>query len=272
MDVGAMTVFLWALREREKIMDIFDLVCGARFTTSYARIGGVGSDMSSEAIAGIRAFIDQFDDKMDEIEKLLNGNRIFIERLEGVGVIEKQDAIDFGLTGPNLRASGCEFDIRRAMPYMFYSEVDFKVAVYSEGDSLARFFVRADEIRSSALIIRQCLEKIPQGEFMLNSPKKVLPRKTEIYTRMEELIHDFMIVNFGINPPVGEVYSAVENPKGELGFYIVSQGEGHPWKMKIRSPSFCNLQALPHLLKGRFISDVVAIIGSIDPIMGEADK
>lgn len=272
MDVGAMTVFLWALREREKIMDIFDLVCGARFTTSYARIGGVGSDMSSEAIAGIKAFLDQFDDKMDEIEKLLNGNRIFIERLEGVGVIEKQDAIDFGLTGPNLRASGCEFDIRRAMPYMFYNEVDFKVAVYNEGDSLARYFVRADEIRSSALIIRQCLEKMPQGEFMLNSPKKVLPRKTEIYTRMEELIHDFMIVNFGINPPVGEVYSAVENPKGELGFYIVSQGEGHPWKMKIRSPSFCNLQALPHLLKGRFISDVVAIIGSIDPIMGEADK
>ncbi len=272
MDVGALTVFLWGLREREKIMDFFDVICGARFTTSYTRIGGVASDVTSDTMKNIIAFVDQFEEKFDEMERLLNGNRIFIERLEGVGVISKEDAIDLGFTGPNIRASGVEFDLRRATPYLFYNEMDFKIPVYTEGDCLARYFVRSDELRESVKIIRQVIDKIPNGEVMLNSPKKVLPRKTEIYTKMEELIHDFMIVNFGINPPVGEVYHAVENPKGELGFYIVSKGEGHPWKMKIRSPSFANLQAIPHLVKGHMISDVVAIVGSIDPIMGEADK
>lgn len=272
MDVGALTVFLWGLREREKIMDFFDIICGARFTTSYTRIGGVASDVTPDTMKNIIAFIDQFEEKFDEMERLLNGNRIFIERLEGVGVISKEDAIDLGFTGPNIRASGVEFDLRRATPYLFYNEMDFNIPVYTEGDSLARYFVRSDELRESAKIIRQVIDKMPNGEVMLNSPKKVLPRKTEIYTKMEELIHDFMIVNFGINPPVGEVYHAVENPKGELGFYIVSKGEGHPWKMKIRSPSFANLQAIPHLVKGHMISDVVAIVGSIDPIMGEADK
>jgi len=272
MDVGALTVFLWGLREREKILDFFDVICGARFTTSYTRIGGVASDVTSGTLKKIIEFLDQFEEKLDEMERLLNGNRIFIERLEGVGIISKDDAIDLGFTGPNLRGSGVEFDLRRATPYLFYNEMDFTIPVYTEGDSLARYFVRADELRESSKIIRQVIDKMPNGEVMLNSPKKVLPRKTEIYTKMEELIHDFMIVNFGINPPAGEVYSAVENPKGELGFYIVSKGEGHPWKMKIRSPSFANLQAVPHLVKGYMISDVVAIVGSIDPIMGEADK
>jgi NADH-quinone oxidoreductase subunit D len=272
MDVGALTVFLWTLREREKILDLYDIICGARFTTSYTRIGGVASDISDEAIKKIKEFLDQFESKIDEVERLLNSNRIFIDRLEGVGVISKDDAINFGLTGPCLRASGVEFDLRRASPYLFYNEIDFKIPVYYEGDSLARYFVRADELRESQKIIYQCLDKLPRGEIMLNSPKKVLPRKVEIYSRMEELIHDFMIVNFGINPPVGEIYQAVENPKGELGFFIVSKGDNHPWRMKIRSPSFCNLQALPHLVKGHLISDVVAIIGSIDPVMGEADK
>jgi NADH-quinone oxidoreductase subunit D len=272
MDVGALTVFLWTLREREKILDIYDVVCGARFTTSYTRIGGVATDFSPEVIAQTRAFLDQFDEKMDEVEKLLNGNRIFIERLEGVGVISGADALEIGLTGPSLRGSGVEFDLRRATPYLCYNEIDFKVPIYQEGDCLARYFVRCDEIRESTKIIRQCLDKMPQGETMLNSPKKVLPRKTEIYSRMEELIHDFMLVNFGTNPPAGEVYHAIENSKGELGFYIVSTGEGRPWKMKIKSPSFSNLQALPQLIKGHLVSDVVAIIGSLDPVMGEADK
>lgn len=272
MDVGALTVFLWTLREREKILDLYDIVCGARFTTSYTRIGGVATDFSPEVIAKTKEFLDQFDEKMDEVEKLLNGNRIFIERLEGVGVISGADALEVGLTGPSLRGSGVEFDLRRATPYLCYNEIDFKVPTYSEGDCLARYFVRCDEIRESTKIIRQCLDKMPQGETMLNSPKKVLPRKTEIYSRMEELIHDFMLVNFGTNPPAGDVYHAIENSKGELGFYIVSTGEGRPWKMKIKSPSFSNLQALPQLIKGHLVSDVVAIIGSLDPVMGEADK
>lgn len=272
MDVGALTVFLWTLREREKVLDIWDILCGARFTNSYTRIGGVANDAQPEALAKVKWFIDQFDDNLTECEKLLNTNRIFIERLENIGVISAEDALDLGLTGPSLRASGVEYDIRRAMPYLKYNEIDFNIPTYTEGDSLARYFVRVDEMRESTKIVRQILDKMPQGEVMANNPKKVLPHKTEIYTKMEELIYDFMIVNFGIKPPVGEIYHAIEGSKGELGFYLVSKGEGHPWKCKIRSPSFNNLQALPHLVKGYMISDVVAIIGSIDPIMGEADK
>ncbi|MHB9014173.1 MAG: NADH dehydrogenase (quinone) subunit D [Ignavibacteriaceae bacterium] len=272
MDVGALTIFLWTLREREKILDIWDILCGARFTNSYTRIGGVANDAQPEALAKVKWFIDQFDEKLEECERLLNTNRIFVERLEGIGVVSAEDAIDLGLTGPSLRGSGVEFDLRRATPYLFYNEMDFKVITHKEGDSLARYFVRVEEAYESAKIVRQILDKMPQGETMANQPKKVLPKKAEVYSKMEELIHDFMIVNFGINPPVGEIYSAVENPKGELGFYLVSKGEGHPWKCKIRSPSFVNLQSIPHLVKGHLISDVVAIVGSIDPVMGEADK
>ncbi len=272
MDVGALTVFLWTLREREKILDVWDILCGARFTNSYTRIGGVANDAQPEALAKAKWFIDQFDENLDECERLINTNRIFIERLEGAGVISAEDAIDLGMTGPSLRGSGVEYDIRRNSPYMFYNDMDFKVVTYSEGDSLARYFVRADEARESAKIVRQILDKMPQGEVLLNQPKKVLPHKTEIYTKMEELIHDFMIVNFGINPPEGDIYHAIEGSKGELGFYLVSKGEGRPWRCKIRSPSMVNLQSLPHLIKGQMVSDVVAIIGSIDPIMGEADK
>ena len=272
MDVGALTVFLWTLREREKILDIWDILCGARFTNSYTRIGGVANDAQPEALAKVKWFIDQYLENLDECERLINTNRIFIERLDGVGVISGDDAIDMGLTGPSLRGSGVEFDLRRAQPYLFYKDVDFNVITYPDGDSLSRYFVRADETRESIKIIRQSLEKMPKGDTLLNQPKKVLPKKAEVYTKMEELIHDFMIVNFGINPPVGEIYSAVENPKGELGFYLVSKGEGHPWKCKIRSPSMVNLQSVPRLVKGHMISDVVAIVGSLDPVMGEADK
>jgi NADH-quinone oxidoreductase subunit D len=272
MDVGALTVFLWTLREREKILDIWDILCGARFTNSYTRIGGVANDIQPEALAKVKWFLGQFDANLAECEQLLNRNRIFIDRLEGVGVASAKDAVDLGLTGPTLRGSGVEFDLRRATPYLFYNDLDFKVITFPEGDCLARYFVRVDEAKESAKMVRQILDKMPQGEVRLNSPKKVLPNKTEIYSKMEELIQDFMIVNFGINPPVGEVYSAIENPKGELGFYIVSKGEGHPWKCKIRSPSFVNSQGLPHMIKGHMVSDVVAIVGSIDPVMGEADK
>lgn len=272
MDVGALTVFLWTLREREKVLDMYDVICGARFTTSYTRIGGVAQDLQKSTIVEIQKFIDELEKSLEEVERLLNSNRIFIERLEDIGVISHDDAIDYGLTGPSLRGSGVDFDLRRDAPYLYYNEVEFKVPVYNEGDCLARYFVRMDEIRESAKIVTQVLDKLPSGEITANNPKKVLPRKTEIYTKMEELIHDFMLVNFGINPPVGDIYQAVENPKGELGFYIVSKGEGHPWKLKIRSPSFVNIQSIPHMTKGYMVSDVVAIIGSIDPVMGEADK
>jgi len=272
MDVGALTVLLWAFREREKIQNFYDRVAGARFTTSYTRIGGVAQDVDDEAIAMIKQFLNEFDPAVDEMEKLLNTNRIFIERLEGIGVLPKEDAIRLGCSGPTLRGSGVELDMRRSKPYLFYNEMDFKIPVYNEGDCLARYFVRVDEVRESAKICRQILDKMPKGAVTANNPKRVLPNKGEIYTKMEELIHDFMLINFGINPPEGEIYHGFENPKGILGFYFVSNGKGYPWKLKIRSPSFCNLQALPLMVKGAMISDVVAIIGSIDPVMGEADK
>lgn len=272
MDVGAMTLLLWCFREREKIHDIMDLVVGARFTTSYTRIGGVVHDITDEGLAAIKAFLDQFLERLDEGERLLNRNRIFFDRCRNTGVISAEDALAIGLTGPNLRGSGVAMDLRRDNPYMVYDQLDFDVITETEGDSLARYYVRLAEMKESVKMVRQCMDKLPAGPVHAHEPKKVLPRKERIYTRMEELIHDFMIVNFGVDPPSGEVYHAIESAKGQLGFHIVSRGEGHPWRLKIRSPSFCNLQALPQMLKGHLLSDILAVLGSLDPVMGEADK
>ncbi len=272
MDVGALTVFMWCFREREKILSIFDIVTGVRFTTSYTRIGGVAQDITDEGIHAIKEFIDNFPKELEQCEKLLNKNRIFIERTDGIGVITKEQAIDIGLSGPNLRACGVPRDLRKDEPYLVYNELDFDIPVYEEGDCLARYYVRLDEMKESVKIVRQCIEKLPPGPVKADEPKATLPRKEKVYTKMEELIHDFILTNFGGTPPVGEVYHAVENPKGELGFYIVSDGTGYPWRLKVRSPSFTNIQALPLMLKGHMIADLVAIIGSIDPVMGEADK
>ncbi len=272
MDIGALTVFLWTFREREKLYDIFEKLTGARFTTSYTRIGGLEQDMTDDVKAMIQQFIDQFPEKLDECERLLNRNKIFIDRTDGVGVISRNKAVAMGMTGPNLRAVGIEHDLRRASPYLVYNELDFNIPTFDGGDSLARYYVRINEMKQCVRILQQALEKIPAGPIHAFETKKVLPRKQRIYTKMEELIHDFMIINFGVEPPVGEVYHAVEASKGELGFYIQSRGEGHPWRLKIHSPSFMNLQSLAPLIQGRMISDIVAIIGSIDPVMGEADK
>ncbi len=272
MDVGAVTVLLWGFREREKIQDIWDVLTGVRFTTSFTRIGGLAQDLTPECSAMVTSFLDQFADNLNECEKILVRNRIFVERCEGIGVITKDQALQYGITGPILRACGVEHDLRRDAPYLVYPELDFHVPVYHDCDVLARFYVRVQEMKESVKILRQALAKLPEGPVNAGDPKKVLPKKEHTYGRMEELIHDFMIINFGINPPIGEIYHAVEGSKGELGFYIVSHGEGHPWRLKIRSPSFVNLQPLPVMMKGGMISDVVAIIGSIDPVMGEADK
>ncbi|MEK7264373.1 MAG: NADH dehydrogenase (quinone) subunit D [Bacteroidota bacterium] len=272
MDVGAITVLLWCFREREKIQDIQDVLTGVRFTTSFTRVGGLAQDMSDEVLKMIREYFDSFTQSIEECEKLLLKNRIFIDRCENVGVISAADAIRYGVTGPILRATGVHHDLRKDQPYLVYNELEFDVPTEKEGDTLARFYVRLQEMKESIRILRQCVEKIPSGAIHTDNPKKVLPRKEQVYSKMEELIHDFMLINFGINPPVGEVYSAIESSKGELGFYIVSNGGGHPWRLKIRSPSFCNLQSMPVMIKGNMISDVVAIIGSVDPVMGEADK
>jgi NADH-quinone oxidoreductase subunit D len=254
------------------LYDIFELICGARFTTSYTRIGGVANDIDEKTIAMIRDWVAQFPAQLEKSEKLVHRNSIFINRVAGIGVISPELAIQYGLTGPCLRGSGIPRDIRRDMPYLVYDQLDFDIITYPEGDCWSRYMVRVDEMRESIKIITQVLDMMPKGPVLANEPKKVLPRKNEIYTKMEELIHDFMLINFGAAPEPGETYTAIEAPKGELGFFIVSDGTGHPWKMKIRSPSASNLQALPYFVEGSMLSDVVACIGSIDPVMGEADK
>jgi NADH-quinone oxidoreductase subunit D len=273
MDVGALTILLWAFREREKILDIFDILTGVRFTTSYTRIGGLALDITNETINRIKSFLDDFDYNLKESRNLIERNRIFINRCEGVGYISKEDAIDIGLTGPNLRACGVQSDLRRDEPYLVYNELDFNIPMLNEGDCLARYYIRIQEMEESKKILLQCLEKLPSGPIDLHNTKQVLPKKEKVYTKMEELIDDFMLINFGNIPEAGaESYSAIESSKGELGFYIISNGTGYPFRLKIRSPSFVNLQALPIMIKGCMISDIVAIIGSADPVMGEADK
>jgi NADH-quinone oxidoreductase subunit D len=272
MDVGALTVLLWTFREREKLLDIYDVLCGARFTTSYTRIGGLQQDWTATCTGMLRTFLDELEGDVVEVEKLLLNNRIFIDRCENVGYLSKEEVVDLGLTGPLLRAAGVPRDLRRDNPYLVYPDLDFNVITATESDVLARFYVRLGEIRESAKILRQAVQKLPQGPIYAHEPKRVLPRKERTYTKMEELIHDFMLTNLGVDPPVGEIYHAIESSKGEFGIYIVSDGTGQPWRMKIRSPSMVNLSAVPGMLKGAMVSDIVAIIGGIDPVMGEADK
>lgn len=272
MDVGALTMLLWGFTEREKLYDIFELICGARFTTSYSRIGGLANDIDDATIAKLKEWLKQFPEELKYFEKLVNRNRIFIERMAGIGYLPPEKAIELGCTGPVLRGSGIARDLRRDFPYFKYNELDFEVCTHNDCDVWGRYFVRIQEMKESVKILNQALDKMPKGEIRTHLPKKVIPKKAEIYTKMEELIDDFMLINFGVEPPVGECFTSVEAPKGELGFYIVSNGKGHPWKMKIRSPSASNLQALPYMAEGSMVADVVAIIGSIDPVMGEADK
>jgi NADH-quinone oxidoreductase subunit D len=272
MDIGAVTPFLWAIREREKILDLYDLIAGARFTTSYTRIGGVAQDVSDQALEGIKRFTDDFMKNLDEIRVLVERNKIFIDRCEGIGYLSREALIDIGINGPLLRAAGVKRDLRKDEPYLIYDRLEFEVPVYKDSDCLARYYVRAEEMVQSNKIIQQCLQTIPKGPHNALNSKKVLPKKDRVYTKMEELIHDFMLVNFGANPPKGESYFAIESSKGELGFYIISDGKGYPFRLKIRAPSFCNLQGLAPMLKDCMISDTVVIIGSVDPVMGEADK
>ncbi|MCX7736108.1 MAG: NADH dehydrogenase (quinone) subunit D [Candidatus Kapabacteria bacterium] len=272
MDVGALTLLLWTFTEREKLYDIFELICGARFTTSYTRIGGVANDIDDATIRKIKEWADQFPNELKYFEALVNRNKIFIDRMAGIGIMPPEKAIQLGLTGPTLRGSGIPRDLRRDNPYLVYDQLDFDVITFNDCDVLSRYKVRVEEMKQSLKIVNQIIDKMPQGEIHLKNPKYVLPRKKDIYTKMEELINDFMLINFGAAPKPGEYYTAIESPKGELGFLIVSTGEGHPWKLKIRSPSTSNLQGLSYMVEGSMIADVVAIIGSIDPIMGEADK
>jgi NADH-quinone oxidoreductase subunit D len=279
MDVGALTVFLFTFTEREKIHNLIEALTGARLTTTYTRIGGLSRDLPPGWVGRCRQFLDEVVRNIDETEKLLSRNRIFVDRTRDVGVISREAAVDFGLTGPNLRGSGVEHDLRKAHPYLVYDQLEFDVPVGSAGDCYDRYLVRIEEMRQSVRILRQCLDRIPggadnAGREPVNIPdgKTVLPPKRKVLTRMEELIHQFILVTEGVNAPPGEVYSSAENPKGELGFYINSRGGGAPWRLKIRSPSFVNLGILSHLMPGHMLSDTVSIFGSLDFVMGECDR
>jgi NADH-quinone oxidoreductase subunit D len=272
MDAGAVSMLVWAFTEREKIYDIIELICGVRFTSSYTRIGGVAFDLTPEALAKLKEFNEQLPKQMEFIKKVILRNRIFTERLSGTCVLEPKRAIDLGVTGPPLRGCGIARDLRRDDSYLVYNELDFDVITEKDCDNWARMMIRVREIDESYKIIKQVLDKMPNGEIRLQNTKTTFSQKKNIYSKMEELISNFVLVNFGGQIPVGETYTAIEGAKGELGFFIVSNGAGHPWKMKIRSSSAANLQCLSEIINGSMISDVVLAIGSLDPIMGEVDK
>ncbi|MCZ6705669.1 MAG: NADH dehydrogenase (quinone) subunit D [Bacteroidetes bacterium] len=273
MDAGAVSVFLWTFQFREDLYNIFDEVTGARLTVSHSRIGGLVTDLSEKGIEMIEDFIEGFPAAVGEWEKLLNRNRIWIDRVEGVGVLTAEEAVELGMTGANLRGSGVGHDIRRFEPYLKYDEVDFTIPIRTEGDALARYFVRMEEMKEAIIIIRQCLDRLPEGEIRSDDAKHSYPGKDEVYYSMEGLIHDFMVTDTGVCPPKGaEAYHAIEAPKGELGFFLQSDGTGRPCRVRINSPSFSNLQGLESMLEGGMMGDMVVMIATVDPVLGEADK
>ena len=272
MDVGALTVFLHTFTEREKIYNLIEALTGARFTTTYTRIGGLSRDLPEGWTDELAKFTQEVSTAIAEADKLLTRNKIFIDRTKDVGVITREEAIDFGLTGPNLRGSNVEYDLRKAHPYLVYDQLDFDVPYGEVGDCYDRYLIRMEEMRQSVRILDQCLAKLPGGPVNVDDGKIVLPDKQKVLSSMEELIHQFMLVTQGQDAPAGEVYFGAENPKGELGFYIFSKGGGVPYRMKIRAPSFVNLSILTHSLPGHMMSDVVAILGSLDFVMGECDR
>jgi len=271
-DIGAMTVLLYSFREREKLMDIFELCSGQRMMTSYFRIGGLAQDIPEGFETRIREVVDTFPDKINEYEKLLTKNRIWINRTKGVGVISAKDAIDWGVSGPILRATGVEWDIRKSNPYSGYDKFEFDIPTRTNGDVYDRYLVRMEEMRQSLRIVKQALDGIPQGDFVARIPGVVLPPKEQVVSNIESMIFHFKLVVEGFCPPKGEVYHSIESPKGEIGYYIVSDGTQKPYRVKVRPPCFVNLSALPKMIEGRLIADVVAVIGSIDIVLGEIDR
>ena len=272
MDIGALTVFLYTFREREEILRLLEAVAGQRMMTSYIRIGGLSMEPPIDFLARVQAFIKTLPEKIDEYSNLLTGNPIFRNRLKGVGYLSAADAIALGVTGPPLRASGVDIDLRRDMPYSSYEKFQFRVPVSTDGDTWARYLVRLDEMRESIKIIQQALDGMPEGAVKADAPKIVLPDREKMKTQMEALIHHFKIVTEGFNVPAGEVYQGIECGHGQVGYYVVSDGTAKPWRVHMRYPSFATLQALETMCKGGLLADVVAVIGSIDIVLGEIDR
>lgn len=272
LDIGAMTVFLYCFREREGIIDIYEKISGARMTSNYFRVGGLSADLPDGIEKEIADFVAKMPGHIETYEGLLTGNRIWQKRTIGVAKIEAKDAIDIGLSGAALRGSGVDWDLRRDNPYSGYEEYSFQVPVRNGGDTFDRYKVRLDEMRESCKIINQALAKLKPGAILADAPKVCLPPKKDVVNTIEGLIHHFKIVTEGFKPEAGEVYQAVEAPKGELGYYLVSDGSAKPYRMKIRPPSFVNLQALPQMVEGSLLADVIAGIGTLDIVLGEIDR
>lgn len=272
LDLGAATVFFYTFQQREYLYDLFEKLTGARFTTSTVRIGGMARDIPSGWLEQLSAWNRQVRAHYDEMEGLLTRNRIWLDRTQNVGVISLEEAKAIGMTGPPLRASGIEWDLRKAQPYLGYEEYDFEIPCGSVGDVYDRYLVRIEEMRQSSKIIDQAIARVPGGALMADAPKIVLPPKEKVLTSMEDLIHHFIILTEGIRPPQAEVYHAIEAPKGELGFYLVSDGGPSAYRCRIRPAAFVNLQAIEKLAVGALLADVVGIIGSLDPVMGEVDR
>ena len=272
MDIGALTVFLYCFREREELLRIFEAVSGQRMMTSYVRIGGVALEPPADLYGKIRAFLKSFPSKIEEYEGLLQNNPIWISRLKGVGYLSAADAIALGVTGPPLRASGVDFDVRRDMPYSGYEKFQFNVPVSNDCDVWARYILRMQEMRESVKICLQALDGLPEGRIVADAPKIILPDREQMKTQMESLIHHFKIVTEGFQVPAGEVCSSVEAPHGMMNYYVVSDGTAKPYRVHMRNPDFATLQALETMCKGKLIADVVAIIGSSDIVLGAIDR
>jgi len=272
IDIGAMSVFLYAFREREQILDMYEQVAGARMMSSYFRVGGLFADLPEGFEKTVRSFVTTFPDRLAEYEDLLTRNPIWIQRTKGVGVIKPEDAIDLGLSGPNLRACGVPWDIRTFNPYSGYEQYAFEVSRGTHGDVYDRYLCRIFEMRQSVTIVRQALERLPDGPIAVQDPKLTPPPKPMVKQSMEALIHHFLLWSEGFRAPAGEVYQSIESPRGEYGVYLVSDGSNKPYRIHFRAPSFVNLQSLPRMVEGRLVADLVAIIGSIDIVLGEVDR
>jgi NADH-quinone oxidoreductase subunit D len=272
LDIGAMTVFFYCFREREDILRIFEMFSGQRMMTSYIRIGGLALEPPRGWQQVVGKFINGFPSKVDEYEELLDANPIWTRRTKGVGKAPLEDLLDLGVTGPMIRAAGVKWDIRKDEPYSSYEQFDFEVQTQTQNDVYARYRVRLGEMRQSARIIKQALEGMPEGAWQADAPKIVLPDREKMKTQMEALIYHFKIVTEGFRVPAGEVYQPVESPRGEIGYYIVSDGTAKPYRVFMRTPSFGNLQALPALLEGRLLADSIAALGSMDFVLGDTDR
>ena len=272
MDIGALTVFLYTFREREDILRLFEAVAGQRMMTSYIRIGGVSMEPPLDFFSRVQGFVSMLPEKIDEYANLLTGNPIFRNRLKGVGYLSAEDAIALGVTGPPLRASGVDIDLRRDMPYSGYENFQFNVPTSTDGDFWARYEVRLVEMRESVKIIQQALDGMPEGAVKADAPKIVLPDREKMKTQMEALIHHFKIITEGFEVPAGEVYQGIEAGHGQTGYYVVSDGTSKPYRVHMRYPSFATLQSLEVMCKGRMLADLVAVIGSIDIVLGEIDR